>query len=901
MHGSRGEGAVPSSWPLVGRGDELDLAQESLRRRNCVVLAGAAGVGKTRLAREVLAATAGATPPQWVAATRSAGTVALGAFAHLVPGESLAVGEGQDRRAVIFDAIVRAIAHHSAQGRPVVGVDDAHLLDDASATLVHLLVTAGAARVVVTVRSGEPTPDPVVALWKDEHAVRIEVQPLSRLEVSELLTATLCGTVDGGTARRLFDVTRGNALFLRELVDEGVASGALIEEAGVWRWDGPLSPGVRLRDLIAERLGGLDDTERDALELVALGEPLTGTVADRLVPGDVLRRLERRRVVEVGKVDDRLELRLAHPLFGDVLLHEASPRRIDDCRRQLADAWGDEASLAPDEVLRVATWRAAVGDHSNPGVLFAGAHRALVLGDNVTGERLGRIAHATRPSAGTGMLLGDALSSLGRHDEALDVWRAALELPGTKAEQAEVAAAIAGVVAWRLDRPEEARHVLHETAERLSDPAALDLLTSHEALMASLGAPTATAAIAIAERELARPDLSVGSRLRAQLAAAAGWVDTGEIDRAIEVTQEAMGVAMSEHLTGLALYHAMTLSQSLVLAGRASEAEALVEMGYEASLTARADVARGAWCFLRGVLAVFRGRPHTAVATLRESDLLLGRFDYGLRRGILIWQGMAEALRGDADAAERALEDAQRTNRSRARLYDADWARARAWTQVAAGKLTDAERAGVEATGVAVGGDRWTYEVLALHDLARFQGLAARGTPAAAAMVGRLDELAGRVDGKLAPACAAHARALAAGDGAALDAAADTFAELGFELFAAEAQAAAAEAHAVAGQKARAHASAERARRLAAACVGATTPLLRRMGTAGQPGDLTRREREIAELAARGHTDREIADMLYLSVRTVHAHLRSAYAKLGVAGRGGLAAALDIRPDAGRE
>jgi DNA-binding CsgD family transcriptional regulator len=202
---------------------------------------------------------------------------------------------------------------------------------------------------------------------------------------------------------------------------------------------------------------------------------------------------------------------------------------------------------------------------------------------------------------------------------------------------------------------------------------------------------------------------------------------------------------------------------------------------------------------------------------------------------------------------------------------------------------------------VAVGGDRWTYEVLALHDLARFQGLGARGTPAAAAMVGRLEELADQVDGRLAPACAAHARALAAGDGVALDVAADTFVELGFDLFAAEAQAAAAEAHAAAGQKARAHASAERARRLAAACVGATTPLLRRLGAAGQPGDLTRREREIAELAARGHTDREIAGMLYLSVRTVHAHLRSAYAKLGVAGRGELAAALGIHPDAGRE
>jgi ATP/maltotriose-dependent transcriptional regulator MalT len=893
---------IPGAWPLVGRGDEVALAQESLRRNSCVVLAGASGVGKTRLAREVLAATAprGAAP-QWVAATRSAATVALGAFAHLVPGESLAIGEGQDRRAVIFDAIVRALEHQSAQGRPVVGVDDAHLLDDASATLVHLLVTAGAARVVVTVRSGEPMPDPVVALWKDEQALRIEVQPLSRLEVSDLLGATLRGTVDGATARRLFDVTRGNALFLRELVEEGIAAGALSEEAGVWRWDGPLRPGVRLRDLIAERLGGLDDAERDALELVALGEPLTGPVVGRLVADEVLRRLERRRVVDVGMVDGQLELRLAHPLFGDVLLHDASPRRIDHCRRQLADAWGDETTLAPDEILRVATWRAAVGDQSNPGVLYAGAHRASVLGDDVTGEWLARIAHAAAPTAATGMLLGETLSALGRHDEALDVWQAALDLPGTKAEEAQVAAAIAGVVAWRLDRPDEARRVLRETAERLSDPVALDLLTSHEALMASLGAPTATAAIAIAESELARPDLSVASRLRAQLSAAAGWVDAGEIDRAIDTTQEAMGVAMREQLSGLALYHAMSLSQALILAGRVAEADALVELGHEASLTSHADVARGAWCFLRGVLAVFRGRPHVAVATLRESDLLLGRFDYGLRRGILIWHGMAEALRGEPAAAERALDDAQKTNRSRARLYDADWARARAWTLVAAGQLSDAERAGVEATEVAVRGDRWTYEVLALHDLARFQGLGARGNPAAAAMTARLEELADRIDGRLAPACAAHARALAAGDGAALDSAAATFDELGFELFAAEAQAAAAEAHAAAGQKARAYASAEQARRLAAACVGATTPLLRRLGTTGQPGDLTRREREAAELAARGHSDREIADMLYLSVRTVHAHLRSAYSKLGVSGRGGLAAALNIRPDGGRE
>ena len=137
-------------------------------------------------------------------------------------------------------------------------------------------------------------------------------------------------------------------------------------------------------------------------------------------------------------------------------------------------------------------------------------------------------------------------------------------------------------------------------------------------------------------------------------------------------------------------------------------------------------------------------------------------------------------------------------------------------------------------------------------------------------------------------------------DGTGLDAAAATFTDLGFDLFAAEAQAAAASAHGAAGHRAAAHASAERARRLATACEGASTPLLRRLAAPEGPGDLTPRERETAELAARGHTDREIAEALFLSIRTVHAHLRSAYAKLGVPGRTGLAEVLGIRPDSHR-
>jgi hypothetical protein len=85
--------------------------------------------------------------------------------------------------------------------RLALGVDDAHLLDDASAALVHQLAATGSGFVVVTVRSGASAPDPVVGLWKDGLAERVEVQALGRGELDELVTGALGGQVEGTTLR----------------------------------------------------------------------------------------------------------------------------------------------------------------------------------------------------------------------------------------------------------------------------------------------------------------------------------------------------------------------------------------------------------------------------------------------------------------------------------------------------------------------------------------------------------------------------------------------------------------------------------------------------------------------------------------------------------------------------
>src|SRR6266536_31921 len=228
-------GPVEVAWPLVGRQAELEGLAAALKGpvAGGVVLAGAAGVGKTRLAREALARPeAVGWDVEWVAATRAAASIPFGAVSHLLPS---AERPSDDLLATLGQTAV--LLAERSHGRPLVlGVDDAHLLDDASAALVHLLALRGLAVVLATVRTGEPAPDSVVALWKDDLARRGDLSPLSPEATAELLDRVLGGPVDGVTRKEVLRVSEGNPLYLRELVLGGLETGALRQVDGVWRW-----------------------------------------------------------------------------------------------------------------------------------------------------------------------------------------------------------------------------------------------------------------------------------------------------------------------------------------------------------------------------------------------------------------------------------------------------------------------------------------------------------------------------------------------------------------------------------------------------------------------------------------------------------------------------------------
>jgi DNA-binding NarL/FixJ family response regulator len=284
--------------------------------------------------------------------------------------------------------------------------------------------------------------------------------------------------------------------------------------------------------------------------------------------------------------------------------------------------------------------------------------------------------------------------------------------------------------------------------------------------------------------------------------------------------------------------------------------------------TARARV-----CRLRGQLDRALRLSREAAARLPPRSQFAG--------ACLAELAMVQALRGDAAAAEDTLSSAAEVTIPVGRHVAFPLRLARVWVLAARGDMAAAVREALDAAAEAAAAGLRAYEVTALHDAVRF-GAATVAAP-------RLAELVEQVDGPLVVLYSRHAAGCAAGDGAALDAVSAEFETLELPVHAAEAAAQAAAAHDQAGRSRPAQAARTRAWTLAQRCQGARTPALVNLLLP----DLTGRQREIAGLATAGLTNREIADRLTLSMRTVANHLGAVYERLGINDRAALAEILN--------
>lgn len=145
--------------------------------------------------------------------------------------------------------------------------------------------------------------------------------------------------------------------------------------------------------------------------------------------------------------------------------------------------------------------------------------------------------------------------------------------------------------------------------------------------------------------------------------------------------------------------------------------------------------------------------------------------------------------------------------------------------------------------------------------------------------------------GPFTEVCRDYAAAAGKGNAEALASCALRFGELGADLFEAEAYASAASAADRAGRNRDGHRLRALAGEAAGRCEGLTRLPFATTGAHRPPG-LSRREQEVVRLAAARRTNREIADELMLSERTVENHLYRAFGKLGVTTRAELAAVL---------
>lgn len=112
-----------------------------------------------------------------------------------------------------------------------------------------------------------------------------------------------------GTVRRLWELSRGNALFVRELLIGAVDSEALSQAGGIWWLRRPLTAPGRLVELVAARLAGLAPETVAVIELLAAGEPVGLPVLEKVTGPGGLEEAEAQGLVQVHQDGRRVEAR----------------------------------------------------------------------------------------------------------------------------------------------------------------------------------------------------------------------------------------------------------------------------------------------------------------------------------------------------------------------------------------------------------------------------------------------------------------------------------------------------------------------------------------------------------------------------------------------------------------
>ncbi|MEA2484278.1 MAG: hypothetical protein QOC55_2225 [Thermoleophilaceae bacterium] len=860
------------AWPLTGRAEELTVITDVFRADGPyagVVIAGSAGVGKTRLAREAMtAARRCGWTVRWASGTLAAQSIPLGAFAQWAD-------RFEGNALQLVGSAINAMAA-SPEGAPVlVVVDDARLLDNLSAFVLHQLVLRHAATVIATVRTGAPAPDAVTALWKDGLLRRLDLQPLSHAESDILLETVLGGPVSGACAERMWDLTRGNVLFLHQLATQEMQAGRLINRNDHWRWEGTMQVSQSLVDLVDSRMGATCDPVLEVIDLVAVAEPLEIAHLAALADPTAIEDAEHRGLITVSDTKPNGVARLGHPLYGEVRQMRAGRVRLERLRGRIArTVAASNGNLGvPDPVRLALLWLQS--DLAPNREIYAQAAQTAFRGlDMALAERFAEAAIAAGDGVESELLRANALTLLSRGAEAEQLLRSLAGRPLPEPTRSTVLNLRGVNLLWPLGQPDKSRKIIDEALVGASEPVRRGLSALRAVQLAVEAHPVE--ALEICE-SVDRGELAGLPTLILAWAQIIALGDLGRPMRAAKIAEASTPLAAAS--PGTAYYQAVILAvyytEALILGGCLPQAQDITDR----TLQNCADAAGRAQSFataISGKTALAHGNLRTAIECLRcavadfADDTDGASYHFGI--------DYAEALArcGDINAAADALADMEQ-NRHPAHAYrEADRLLACAWLLSARGRTSQARAVALQAADLTRTNGQYAREVVCLQAAIQF------GEHHTAT---RLAELAELVDGPRAGLMARWAGALDDQRGEDLLTVSKALEAMGDRIAAADAAAHAALVFRRQNRRGPALTASNRATHLINECGGVTSATQ----AAAMPLPLTDREREIASLVAEGLSNFEIADSLTLSVRTIEGHIYRACARLEVATRAELA------------
>jgi hypothetical protein len=516
---------------------------------------------------------------------------------------------------------------------------------------------------------------------------------------------------------------------------------------------------------------------RSVLDYLAVEEPLS--VADlTALAGDGAVQ----QAVDWGAAETRVRgeraddpvVYTAHPLFAERALAAlgrdgARQRRTDLVKlrsRQPSDHLSDRlrlASLALDS------------DAPQPvAEVVAAAQEALRLGDLALGERLARSAVERSGSLIARLALAHALAWQGRGRETDAVLAAVDSATLTEPALMDWTLLRAANQFWMLGEPERATAFLRTIRNRVTDAGPRTTLDALSATFA-MNAGNVGHADKVAREVLASPSADDQAVAWAASAAALCSARQGRFDDVEPLAQRALA---AEHPGLLRFTIGLGQTTALLMAGRLDAARQLAQQFTDFAELQQPGRAIGEVLLAHVLIA--DGEFGRAAALLGPAAATLERTGYSWGPLSLTLLATALAQQGDTAATAKALSRAESRHGTKSALFAPELGVARAWRLASMREPHDAVAAARDAARTAERGGQSGTALRAWHEAVRLGDTRA---------VDPLARLCDEIDCAMGGLALAHARALAAGDEAALRAVADDLAAVGMRAAAADAAA----------------------------------------------------------------------------------------------------------------